>query len=232
MKKAFTLAEVLITLTIIGVIAALTIPNLMQKWSDQADISKIKKAYSMLNNAMKIAVLENGNISEWAWPEKKDYTDTTWNNYTFCADLFSQYLKTAQKCGSSIIRQCSRYTVKDLQGNDLNNSASPVFYAGELILTNGMHFYCSPQGITTSDGMIRLTVDINGQKAPNRVGYDIFWFFFTPKNGEYGDGWRAAHCDTTKPYSIADANNGSGCFSWIRKHGNMDYKYRDVGSEW
>ena len=51
MKKAFTLAEVLITLTIIGVIAALTIPNLMQNWQKEVTITKVKKAYNILNRA-------------------------------------------------------------------------------------------------------------------------------------------------------------------------------------
>ena len=56
----FTLAEVLITLTIIGVIAALTIPNLMQKWGDHADVQKVKEAYSILSNAYKLMIQENG----------------------------------------------------------------------------------------------------------------------------------------------------------------------------
>ena len=47
-KFAFTLAEVLITLTIIGVIAALTIPNLMQKWKNQATITKLGKGYEAI----------------------------------------------------------------------------------------------------------------------------------------------------------------------------------------
>ena len=64
-KKAFTLAEVLITLTIIGIIAALTIPNLMQKWQDQHTVSAVKEAYAILNNAVKLAVRENGPTTEW-----------------------------------------------------------------------------------------------------------------------------------------------------------------------
>ena len=48
-KKAFTLAEVLITLTIIGVIAALTIPNLVQSWRKHERISEIKTAYSIIS---------------------------------------------------------------------------------------------------------------------------------------------------------------------------------------
>ena len=51
-KKAFTLAEVLITLTIIGVIAAITIPNLMQKYTKHQYVVGLKKAYSELSNAI------------------------------------------------------------------------------------------------------------------------------------------------------------------------------------
>ena len=60
MKKcfAFTLAEVLITLTIIGVIAAITIPNLMQKWQNQAAVSKMSKGYNMLQR-MAINIKKN-----------------------------------------------------------------------------------------------------------------------------------------------------------------------------
>lgn len=46
MKKGFTLAEVLITLGIIGVVAAMTLPTLVQKYQDKADHSHLQKVYS------------------------------------------------------------------------------------------------------------------------------------------------------------------------------------------
>lgn len=49
MKKGFTLAEVLITLGIIGIIAAMTLPALVQKQNDIATVSKLKKYYSVLS---------------------------------------------------------------------------------------------------------------------------------------------------------------------------------------
>ena len=61
----FTLAEVLITLVIIGVVAALTIPNLLQKYQEQATVKKVQKFYSTLSNAYSIAMKENGPASEW-----------------------------------------------------------------------------------------------------------------------------------------------------------------------
>ena len=49
--KAFTLAEVLITLGIIGVVAALTLPTLIQNHQKQVYVTQLKKAYSTINNA-------------------------------------------------------------------------------------------------------------------------------------------------------------------------------------
>ena len=57
-KYAFTLAEVLITLTIIGVIAALTIPNMMQSYKKHQVEVGIKEAYSILSNAIKMSEAE------------------------------------------------------------------------------------------------------------------------------------------------------------------------------
>ena len=52
-KKAFTLAEVLITLGIIGVVAAITIPGLITKYQKLVTVVKLKKVYSQLNQVMR-----------------------------------------------------------------------------------------------------------------------------------------------------------------------------------
>ena len=54
--RAFTLAEVLIALVIIGIIAALTVPTLMHKVEKQGYVSGLKKAYSILNNATNMII--------------------------------------------------------------------------------------------------------------------------------------------------------------------------------
>ena len=64
-KTAFTLAEVLITLVIIGVIAAATIPTLMQKHFEQEMITKLKKNFSVISSAYSQAIRENGPPTEW-----------------------------------------------------------------------------------------------------------------------------------------------------------------------
>lgn len=63
--NAFTLAEVLITLGIIGVVAAITIPSLVANHKKSEVTTKLKKIYSVVNQAINLAVSENGDINEW-----------------------------------------------------------------------------------------------------------------------------------------------------------------------
>ena len=65
MKKAFTLAEVLITLGIIGIISALTLPILVQKYRNIVVETKLKKFYSEINQAIRLAEAEYGDKEAW-----------------------------------------------------------------------------------------------------------------------------------------------------------------------
>ena len=67
MKKAFTLAEVLITLGIIGVVAALTIPTLVQNYKKKVVETKLSKVYSVMNQAIKMSTIENGDTTTWKY---------------------------------------------------------------------------------------------------------------------------------------------------------------------
>ena len=63
-KKAFTLAEVLITLGIIGIVAAMTIPIIMQSAQDLELKNQFKKAYSELSNALVAVRAELGYVPD------------------------------------------------------------------------------------------------------------------------------------------------------------------------
>ncbi|MEE3350197.1 MAG: type II secretion system protein, partial [Candidatus Gastranaerophilaceae bacterium] len=64
-KVAFTLAEVLITLGIIGVVAALTLPALMQNYRNHVVEARLKKFYTTFNQAIKLAEVEHGDKKYW-----------------------------------------------------------------------------------------------------------------------------------------------------------------------
>ncbi len=78
-KCAFTLAEVLITLGIIGVVAAVTLPALITNYQKQVTINKIKKFYTNMTQVLQMAVTENGEFSTW--------------NYSSSLDLYNKYIK-------------------------------------------------------------------------------------------------------------------------------------------
>ena len=59
-KIAFTLAEVLITLGIIGVVAAMTMPALIGNYQKKQTVSALQKAYTTLAQAVKLSELSNG----------------------------------------------------------------------------------------------------------------------------------------------------------------------------
>lgn len=68
MKKAFTLAEVLITLGIIGIVAAMTLPTLIGKYQKKQTVTQLKKAYTEISQLLKMSELDNGSMEYW------DYT--------------------------------------------------------------------------------------------------------------------------------------------------------------
>ena len=67
LKQGFTLAEVLITLGIIGVVAAMTIPNLIASVTKTRTASELKKAYADISVAMRLAEGEFGDITGWTY---------------------------------------------------------------------------------------------------------------------------------------------------------------------
>ena len=84
----------LITLVIIGIIAALTIPNLLQKYQEQATVKKVQKFYSNLSNTYSLAMKENGPVSDWGLIGATS-EDSSTKIYDI---LFKQYYKIAKDC--------------------------------------------------------------------------------------------------------------------------------------
>lgn len=75
-KYAFTLAEVLITLGIIGVVAALTLPTLIQKYNNGVVETRLKKFYSVYNQAVQMSLVDNNeNIENWGFYNAQVWTD-------------------------------------------------------------------------------------------------------------------------------------------------------------
>ena len=99
-KKAFTLAEVLITLVIIGVIAAVTVPTIIANSNQESRKSQFKKAVSTLNNALKMTTLNMGYVPECYYYRESsvlndDESRATNSELKFndCNDFFKEFYK-------------------------------------------------------------------------------------------------------------------------------------------
>ena len=87
---AFTLAEVLITLGIIGVVAAMTIPSVVGNYQKQKTISYVKKFYSDINNAVRMSAAYNGDVELWL----EDYRQDNYSaNLKFLQEYILPYIK-------------------------------------------------------------------------------------------------------------------------------------------
>ena len=136
-KKAFTLAEVLITLAIIGVVAAVTIPTLVQKYKEQVTVTKVKKAYAVLTNAMQMAIIENGTLDTWGfdgtYEDEEGNTQISQEGSAKFARIFSKYLNKSTICEGNM--DCiGGYDQKVMNGDDYTIEAQG---ASAIILNDG-----------------------------------------------------------------------------------------------
>lgn len=169
MKKAFTLAEFLITLGIISVIAVLTMPSLISEYQKEQTVNQLRKVYSDLNNAIKLSEVYNGPMEDW------DYVDGSGYNAVapFVKKYYQPYFKDSRVLKPDELIPLSKYQM--IEG------FSPAY----LVLNNGviMDFYTH-----IGHGYIWIVVDLNGLRGPNKAGRDIFVFDaykYAEANGQY-----------------------------------------------
>ena len=233
-KYAFTLAEVLITLSILGVVAVISVSSIYRNVQDSIMVTKVKQVYSLLDNVVNQMIVENGQVQTWNWPDKADFNQI--NNANYLASLAKNYFNVSQDCDNNKKGDCSTYGYKSLQGETINNSASykSNYYNNAFVLRNGMVINCLsgyllPEHSSESYQAITFRVDINGIKEPNRSGWDIFDFYFT-NSGRLITNFDSTTCNPRLPSNTR--MNAMGCSTWILRHGNLKYKYQDVTEEW
>ncbi len=166
-KNAFTLAEVLITLGIIGVVAALTMPSLIANYQKQAAVTKLKKSYNILSNALLHAQVDHGEPKTWTL----NGVDIKTNSEQL-ADILKPYLKIVKDCGSD--GGC----FKDGNAYQINGTATGTNYGGAsdfyaFILSDGTSVILDAN---PSSSARSIYFDIDGPAGVNMFGKDLFIF--------------------------------------------------------
>lgn len=198
MKKAFTLAEVLITLGIIGIVAALTMPSLMTKFHQKKMETQFKKAYSALQQALY-------SIDPDIYATLSSYAGNT--DTDFFTDLYSKYKVINNKDVSRMYHgQVKTYTKKEGSYNQCAQMPSRIATDGSSI---GGMYNCFGNWIV---------IDTNGPKAaPNAMGHDIFYFFLSNKGKLIPIGakdythWEMRGDADFCSKNSTNASNGAGC---------------------
>ena len=223
LKFGFTLAEVLITLGIIGVVAALTMPNLIVHYKEKAAATKLKKVYTTLSNAYALARNEETDVRNWFNDNNSEE-----DNHKILFEHFKPFLKISKECGTE--SGCwSKGYLKKLTGNNywVEYDKSKEY---RIILSDGTHviFYKYPPRDNAS-GIGNIKIDIDGFKGKHTFGKDVFVFNITserilPAGTQNGtDETFEEYCNRLSTAS----SNGSGCAAWVIYNENMDYLHCD-----
>ncbi|MBR6162894.1 type II secretion system protein [bacterium] len=172
--NAFTLAEVLITLVIIGVIAAITVPTMIQQYRNEAFATAFKKNYSVISQAMQKSQMDNGPVDTW------DFSSATTNETReiFIKKYILPYLQISKNCGYSTGEGCFPKNTKYKKINGVEgaiyDNVSNNYY--KIVLNDGSLMYIElfDQCIENKTRCICFDIDVNGHRKPNQIGRDLF----------------------------------------------------------
>lgn len=205
-SRAFTLAEVLITLGIIGIVAALTIPGLMTAYKAHQYKSKFFKVYSTLSQAT-LRMKEDGislNPKDHAYGElRKNLVNYFPGSITVSAYSYSLPFWHPSTQGHR--------AYKSLDGRALTTS---LLDDGQIVLADGTNLFINQGGVTSK---YLISADLNGYTSPpNRYGFDLFSFELLPTEELVPAGNpRSSFYDKNKYCNLqsTDQLNGIACAS-------------------
>ena len=211
-NKAFTLAEVLITLVIIGVIAAISLPIVMNNIDKQEFVSKLRKIYSVLSQVTNQIIAEEGNprCGDGGWACSS-------------ADIYNLYTKHLNN-----VKECGKNSGCNVSWKYLNNSQSPDFENRgkddkfilsdntQIVIDKLTYSNCSKSQWGTNNVCAYMWVDLNGVKKPNVVGKDVF-LFAIKETDLYPFG-----CDN-KSNECSKNSAGRGCACKVLQEGKINY---------
>ena len=192
---AFTLAETLIVMGIIGVVAALTLPNLNSSTGNKEKVARLQKIYSNLEDAVGRAQTVYGPVDEWC----SGLSDNDCIKRKF--ERITEFMKYSKIC--QISDSCTQFAGNTTSGGGV------------------LHAYKTPYAVILPDGATvgfveynSVHVDIDGiGKGADKECTDTFFFSYD-KFGMHYTSDKSLDNDTPSVYK---------CGAWVLMYNNMDY---------
>lgn len=201
----FTLAEVLITLGIIGIVAAMTLPALLQKHEKRQTVIQLKKAYASLSNALISSKYDNGETREWkdtvtasSYEENREWFNKYWR----------PYLKIVRECETMIKCGYKHNNFATLQNRTEYSKYGQTPNLPGYILGDGIYIFIRPWGYNDVRNFYLITIDINGPKNPNIIGRDVFQYMIDVQKGILSgnvNNYNTSNCTKAKIHDVSEA---------------------------
>ena len=157
--SAFTLAEVLVTLGIIGIVSAMTVPSLMQNYQRLSYVTQLHKFYNILSQAL-VQYQNDRNAL--------NLKEAGLTNLDALDEFFQNYFKIANNCNSKFT-PCFASEYKNMLGKTYK-----VGLDHHITLADGTSVAYGAIFAYTNNIAFTVYVDINGPKGPNIAGRDVF----------------------------------------------------------
>jgi len=211
---AFTLAEVLITLGVIGIVAAMTIPSVLASYRKNVAETRLKHTYSMITQAIKLVETEHEMGFRLEIPDiNGDENGYSWEN---SRDLYEMYFK--------------KYIPAKVVWNNKNDfSKKKYYYYGNynssLNFDNNTYYFELGNGVLLGlvydyrTGSMNWLIILNQNAKPIVAGRDYFVIRFTLANGGYRNSWYNTVTDQ-QLYDNCSTTTGRTLLRWLDQKGS------------
>lgn len=175
---AFTMAEVLITLGIIGIVAAMTLPTVISGYRKSVVVNSLRTNLSLFAQAVQLAEAKHGFTDEWPTCEgagSQECTEDFFNNY------LKPELKVLKVCDNSNWELC--WTEPTSMSGEKGYLSVASLKVVTALLSNGASIFMWAGGQNTESPHWQIWIDIDGpNKGSAMMGKDVFGFHLYYKN--------------------------------------------------
>lgn len=203
MKKAFTLTELLIALTIIGVVLVITVPLVISHMNKKTQVVALQSNYTSIANAVKLMMMdERAKNLKTTSLYKTSASDSIANT---SGAFIKKYFKVTTDCETEP-GECFAASYKNLSGALIKLPPKDSSYCASI--ATGASICISPGDASNNSTVV---IDVNGVDKPNIAGRDLFSFYI------YNDGFVGDRISGDDVTICKENAYGTGCFNRIMK---------------